>query len=311
MSNLTASDIMKVKGQGFLRNRGTDNFSGRIVAPGSVFTAEDFENISKLSKMFGNGTAICTSRLAVEVPGIPFDKIEEAQKFAIENGLRFGGTGNKIRPIAACKGSTCVFGNCDTHSIAKKIYYDYYLGWNDVILPHKFKITVGGCPNSCMKPSINDFGIEGHKVPEFNDSLCKGCKKCVIEASCPTKAAKVECGKLIINKDKCLSCGVCTGKCPFEAVSHTSKTMYQIYVGGTWGKSTRKGNPLSRLVTESEIFDILEKSLLWFRENAYAKERFGLAIDRIGITEFENAIWDNDLLNRKEKILDMDIKQRG
>ena len=310
MSNLTSSDIMKVKGQGFLRNRGTDDFSGRIVAPGSVFSAEDFENISKLSKMFGNGTAICTSRLCVEVPGIPFDKIESAQKFALEHGLLFGGTGNKIRPIAACKGSTCIFGNCDTHAIAKKIYYDFYLGWNSVTLPHKFKITVGGCPNSCMKPSINDFGIEGHKLPEFNNELCKGCKKCAIESSCPTKAAKVENGKLVIDKNKCISCGICTGKCPFKAVSHDSKTLFRIYVGGTWGKITRKGNPLSRLVTETEIFDILEKSLLWFRENAYAKERFGLTVDRIGFNEFEKAIRGDDLLNRKEIILNADIKKR-
>jgi dissimilatory sulfite reductase (desulfoviridin) alpha/beta subunit len=30
-----------------------------------------------------------------------------------------------------------------------------------VTLPHKFKIGVGGCPNSCVKPSLNDVGIEG------------------------------------------------------------------------------------------------------------------------------------------------------
>ena len=40
--SLKASDIAAVKGKGFLRNRGTDLFSGRIVAPGTVFTAEDF-----------------------------------------------------------------------------------------------------------------------------------------------------------------------------------------------------------------------------------------------------------------------------
>ena len=39
MGNLTAQQVMEVKGKGFLRNRGTDLFSGRLVAPGTVFTA--------------------------------------------------------------------------------------------------------------------------------------------------------------------------------------------------------------------------------------------------------------------------------
>ncbi|MEK7847682.1 MAG: hypothetical protein AAB270_02030 [Chloroflexota bacterium] len=28
-------------------------------------------------------------------------------------------------------------------------------------LPHKFKIAVAGCPNSCAKPQENDLGIQG------------------------------------------------------------------------------------------------------------------------------------------------------
>ena len=32
-------------------------------------------------------------------------------------------------------------------------------------LPHKFKIAVGGCPNNCVKPDLNDLGIIGQRVP--------------------------------------------------------------------------------------------------------------------------------------------------
>ncbi|MBR5307358.1 MAG: 4Fe-4S binding protein [Clostridia bacterium] len=309
MSSLTPNQIMEVKGRGFLRNRGTDNFSVRIVSNGAVFTAEDFENIAKLAKEFGNGKTICTSRLNVEVPGIPYDKIPEAEAFAKEHGLRFGGTGAKIRPIAACKGTTCVFGNCDTHGIAKKLDEQFYMGWTNVKLPHKFKITVGGCPNSCMKPSLNDFGVEGHKIPQYNADKCRGCAKCAVESACPVKAAKVENGKLVIS-DKCITCGVCVGKCPFEAVAHEGKQAFKIFVGGTWGKSSRNGTPLSKLVSEEEIYPLLEKSILWYRENGYQKERFGLAIDRIGIEKFEEAIFSDELLKRKDEILAMELKTR-
>ena len=125
------------------------------------------------------------------------------------------------------------------------------------------------------------------------------------------KAAKLRDGKLNIDESLCKTCGVCTGKCPFKAVSHDTKTMYQIYVGGTWGKRTRMGTPLSRLVTEEEILPMLEKTLLWFRENAYQKERLGLAIDRIGADKLEEALFSDDLLARREEILNKEILQRG
>jgi dissimilatory sulfite reductase (desulfoviridin) alpha/beta subunit len=64
------------------------------------------------------------------------------------------------------------------------------------------------------------------------------------------------------------------------------------------------------MVSEADIYGILEKTLLWFRENAYAKERLGAAIDRIGIDSFENSVFSNDLLNRKDEILAKEIMQR-
>lgn len=62
-----------------------------------------------------------------------------------------GGTGAKIRPIVACKGTTCVFGLLDSQGIAKRLHERYFEGWGNVALPHKFKIAVGGCPNNCVK----------------------------------------------------------------------------------------------------------------------------------------------------------------
>lgn len=302
MSHLKPEDIMAVKGKGFLRNRSTDKFSGRILSAGTVFSAQNFKDMATLSEKFGNGKLICTSRQAVEIPGIEFENIPSAIDFANEHGLIFGGTGNKIRPVTACKGTTCVFGNFDTQKLATEIHNKFYLGWKNVVLPHKFKIGVGGCPNSCMKPSLNDFGIEGHKTPNLNLDNCKGCKICAVEKSCPMKAAEVIDGKLSIS-NSCLSCGVCTGKCPFKAVSNDTGVMYKIYVGGTWGKRTRMGTPLSRFVTEEEVLPILEKSLLWFKENANEKERFGLTIDRIGIDALEKTVFSDDILSRKSEIL--------
>ncbi len=307
---LSATEIARVKGMGFLLNRGTQNFSGRILPRGVVFTADELAAISECARRFGNGNIAFTSRLTAEVVGIPYEKIEEARQFISDKGLCFGGTGAKIRPVTACKGTTCVYGNFDTQAMAKEVFDQYYLGWSDVKLPHKFKIAIGGCPNSCMKPSLNDFGIEGHRAPIYDMQKCRGCKLCQVAQRCPIGAIKMENGKAQIDTQKCISCGVCLGKCPFDAFASDAPVQYKIFVGGTWGKTSRMGTPLSRMVEREDVFPLLEKTMLWFKENAYQKERLGAAIDRIGVEKLEKALFDEDLLNRKEEILAAPLRVR-
>ncbi len=307
--SLTKEQIMSVKSRGFLRNRGTDNFSGRLVSKGGVYSAQELKTVAEIAQKFGSGKVGFTSRLSAEIIGIPFEKIEEAERYAKERGLFFGGTGAKIRPVTACKGTTCVYGNFDTQALAAKIHDTYYIGWSLVKLPHKFKIGIGGCPNSCMKPSLNDFGIEGHRAPVFDDGLCRTCKSCVIESSCPSHAVTRPAGSPVIDKS-CRACGVCAGKCPFGAFSDNEQVKYKIFVGGTWGKVTRMGTPLSRLVAEDEILPILEKTILWYKENAYEKERLGAAIDRIGVEKLEVELFSDAIFKRKDEILSAELKTK-
>ena len=308
--SVTKDQIASVKGRGFLLNRGTECFSGRIVTVGGMFTPEELRAIAECADKFGSGKVIFTSRLAAEIVGIPFEKIPEAESFMAERELHFGGTGAKVRPITTCKGTTCVYGNIDTQALAKVIYDRFYVGMADVKLPHKFKIGVGGCPNSCMKPSLNDVGIEGCKRFSFDSDLCHGCKKCAVEANCPSKAAKVVDGKAVIDADKCTKCGVCVGKCPFGAVPKEAESACRIYVGGTWGKKQRMGTLLSGTFTEAQVPDMIEKVMLWFKENAYAKERLGAAVDRLGTQTLEAALATDDLLERKEEILAAPVLER-
>lgn len=44
-----------------------------------------------------------TSRMTIEIPGVPFDKIEELRAFVAEYGLETGGTGSKVRPVVAAR----------------------------------------------------------------------------------------------------------------------------------------------------------------------------------------------------------------
>ena len=307
---LTNEQITSVKGRGFLRNRGTDCFSGRVVTVAGLFTPDQLHAIAECSEKYGNGKVIFTARLAAEIVGIPFDKIPEAEAFMAERGLYFGGTGAKVRPITACKGTTCVYGNIDTQALAKVIYDKFYIGMRDVKLPHKFKIGVGGCPNSCMKPSLNDVGVEGCRAFSFDSELCRGCKKCAVAESCPTKAVSVVNGKAVIDTSKCTSCGVCVGKCPFGAVPKEAASVCRIFVGGTWGKTQRMGTLLNSVYSADEVPSVIEKVMLWYKENGYVKQRLGATVDRIGTDALEAAIATDDLITRKDDILAKPLLER-
>ena len=307
--SLTKEQIASVKGRGFLLNRGTECFSGRLVAPAGIYSPEMLQAIAECAAAFGNGKVIFTARLNAEIVGIPFDKIPAAEAFMAERGLSFGGTGAKIRPVVACKGTTCVYGNIDTHAIAQTIYDTFYIGMRDVKLPHKFKIGVGGCPNSCMKPSLNDVGVEGCKTFTFDADLCHGCASCAVSRACPSKAVTVIDGKAVTDESKCTKCGVCVGKCPFGAVPKEAPSACRIYVGGTWGKKQRMGTRLSGIYSVDDIPAVIEGVILWYKENGLAKERLGAAIDRIGIDALESALASGELLKRKDEILAAPIKE--
>ena len=301
--SITKEEIMAVKGRGFLQNRGTECFSGRLVTVAGQLTPAALRALAECAERYGSGKVVFTSRMSAEVVGIPFDKIPEAEAFMAERGFAFGGTGAKVRPVVACKGTTCVFGNIDTQALAEVIHERFYIGMRSVKLPHKFKIGVGGCPNSCVKPSLNDVGIEGVRLTSFDPEKCRGCANCAVAAACPSRAVSLVDGRAVIDASRCMRCGVCIGKCPFLAVPKEADAALRVYVGGTWGKTQRMGTCLSRLYTPEEIPDLIEAIILWYKENGQPKERLGAAIDRLGIATLEAALGDGSLLARREEIL--------
>ena len=308
--SLTSEQIAGVKAKGFLLNRGTECFSGRVVAVAGLYTSAELCAIAECAEKYGEGKVVFTSRLDAEITGIPFDSIPAAEAFLAERGLSFGGTGAKVRPVTACKGTTCVYGNIDTQALAKVVHDRFYVGMSDVKLPHKFKIGIGGCPNSCMKPSLNDVGVEGCRAFSLDGELCRGCKSCAVANNCPSRAVSVVGGKAVVDADKCTKCGVCVGKCPFGAVPREAESVCRVFVGGTWGKTQRMGTCLSGVYAVEDVACVIEKVMLWYKENGYVKERLGATVDRLGVQTLEAALASDDLLLRKKEILDAPLHER-
>lgn len=280
---LSPEEIKRVKGLGFLRDkRYPDVFNARVITRNGRITTDEHRAIAEAADRFGSGQVAMTTRLTMEIQGVRYENIQPLMDFLSAYGLTTGGTGALVRPVVSCKGTTCQYGLIDTYALSEKIHERFYVGCHNMPLPHKFKIAVGGCPNNCVKPDLNDLGVVGQRVPVPDTEKCRGCKKCQIEKNCPIHAAKLEDGKISIDPDACNHCGRCKGKCPFGAVEEYREG-YKILIGGRWGKKTACGRPLPRLFTrEEEVMTVIDRAILLFREEGIAGERFADTVTRLG-----------------------------
>lgn len=292
----------RVKALGFLKDKRTpDRFNGRVFTRNGKITAEEARAIGEAAEMFGSGEVTMTSRLTMEIQGVPFENIEPLRAYLLQAGLETGGTGSKVRPVVSCKGTTCQYGLIDTFSLSEEIHERFFHGYADVKLPHKFKIAVGGCPNNCVKPDLNDLGIIGQRVPQLNPEKCRGCKVCQVEANCPIKVAALKEGKLVIDENACNHCGRCMGKCPFGVIEDYVNG-YRIYIGGRWGKKVAQGRYLDKIFTDKEeVLSVVEKAILLFREQGITGERFADTVARIGFEQVQEQLLADDLLARKQE----------
>lgn len=288
---LTPEQIAKVKGLGCLRDkRYEDIFNVRVITRNGKITSAEHRTVAEASELYGSSEVTMTTRLTLEIQGVPYDKIPELILFLKERGLETGGTGAKVRPVVSCKGTTCQFGLIDTYALSEKIHERFYKGYHDTALPHKFKIAVGGCPNNCVKPDLNDLGIIGQRIFTPDTEKCRGCKKCAVELACPMKAATVVDGKILIDPNVCNNCGRCYRKCPFGAFE-TASEGYRVCVGGRWGKKTAMGRPLSKVFTsEDEVMEVIERAIILFRDEGIKGERFADTIKRLGFEYVEKKL---------------------
>ncbi len=292
-SRVTPEEVKRVKWLGCLQDkRYGDVFNVRVITKNGKITAAQHKAIAEASEKFGSGEIAMTVRLTLEIQGVKYENIEPLREYLAQYGLTTGGTGKKVRPVVSCKGTTCQYGLIDTYALSEKIHEKFYEGMRDIVLPHKFKIAVGGCPNNCVKPDLNDVGVIGQRIPTVYLDKCRGCKKCQVELACPIKTAKLVDGKIHIDPQECNHCGRCRNRCPFKAVTDY-RDGYKIYLGGRWGKKVAQGRAMSKIfTTEEEVMQVIERAIYLFRDEGIDGERFSDTVARLGFENVERKLID-------------------
>ena len=305
-SVIPPEEVKRVKGLGCLQDkRQPDHFNVRVITRNGKLTSAEQMAVAEAASRFGSGEVTMTTRLTLEIQGVPYSNLDPLMAYLKERGLDTGGTGSKVRPVVSCKGTTCQYGLIDTFDLSEKLHRIFYEGWHGVSLPHKFKIAVGGCPNNCVKPSLNDIGIMGQRIIDFSFDKCKGCRVCQVEKACPVKIAHLEDGKLVVKDSECNHCGRCLDKCPF-GVTPSYTTGYAVYVGGRWGKKIELGKRLSRVLTsEDEVIRLVENAILLFRDEGISGERFADTVNRLGLEYVEDKLFSGKI--DKENILKKNV----
>ncbi|WP_273396186.1 FAD-dependent oxidoreductase [Thermophilibacter mediterraneus] len=306
-SKLPAAEIKRLKGLGCLQDKRYDDvFNIRVITRNGKITVDEQRAVAEAAERFGSGEVTMTTRLTLEIQGVRYEQIEPCIAFLRDHGLDAGGTGSKVRPVVSCKGTTCQYGLIDTFELSEKLHERFYVGYHGVELPHKFKIAVGGCPNMCVKPDLNDLGIVGQRVPQIDLGKCRACKVCQVVRACPMGDAQVGAdGKVTIDAAACNHCGRCVGSCPFGAVEE-GLAGYKVYIGGRWGKKTAHGRALDKIFTsEDEVMDVVERAILFFRDEGESGERFADTVARLGFDYVQDKLLTAPI--DKEAILAKDV----
>jgi len=272
--------------------------ASRVRVPGGHLTAKYLGVIQQIAEEYGNGTVHITSRQGFEIPGIPFEKIEEVNSAlqSVIEGLEINqeepGAGYPAagtRNIIACIGNrVCPYGCYDTSAFAQRIEKSVFP--NDL----HFKIALTGCPNDCAKVRMHDFGIMGMTEPQFDPERCVSCGACV--KACQKKS--VEALKTVNfrpqrDSKKCIGCGECVLACPNAAWTRSEQKYFRLtLLGRTGKKNPRMGQDFIKWIDADSIVKIIMNTYDYVNqyidpEAPGGKEHIGYIVDRTGFPEFK------------------------
>ncbi|MBU3911182.1 MAG: 4Fe-4S binding protein [Candidatus Omnitrophica bacterium] len=284
---MTEYNIKELKSGGLMKQKEKDIFSLRLRIVGGFVKSEQLIKLSEIANKFGEGYIHLTTRQGIEIPNVNIKDFETVKKELAGVELQMGACGQRVRTVTACQGKECSHGLIDCLLLAKEVDKKYFgIGGH----PHKFKIGITGCPNACIKPQENDLGIMGRLKKRFVKENCNYCGLCA--EICPVGAIEVDrdSEKILFDADKCIGCGDCVYSCPTDAWRKRQEG-YAIFVGGKMGKFPKLGVKVFDFIeTKERVFEIIDKTLEFYKKFGNKGERFRETLDRVGVEKYKNKV---------------------
>lgn len=270
--------IDELKRVGIIAQKQKDRYLIRLRTVGGDLSSGELAAVAEVARKYGSGGLHLTTRQAVEIHNIHVEDLTAAREELEQSGIVLGVCGPRGRGIVACPGAaTCTSGIIETKQLAAELDAAYFRRQ----APHKFKIGVAGCPNSCSKPIENDIGVMGAVLPAWDQAACSACGLCV--GICPTQAITGQDNELALNDEACINCGLCITNCPSGAWT-ARRTGYRLFLGGTLGKKPRLATKVNKLIeSKEELLGLIERAWEFYLAQGKRKERFGHTLDRIGL----------------------------
>lgn len=154
-------DYEDLKRRGFLRQRQDGFFVLRTRMSSGVYSKEQINALAEIASTYAKGILHATTRQGLEIPFIKYEDIALVEEKIKLSGIEPGTSGPRLRTTTVCPGNNwCKQGLVNTFSLSDRIEKELGLkcGFD---LPHKFKIAISGCPNSCTRPQAAEIGIHG------------------------------------------------------------------------------------------------------------------------------------------------------
>ena len=154
-------DYNSLKKRGFLRQKQDGYFIVRTRMSTGAFSAEQLAVLSNVAHKYAKGFVHATIRQGIEIPFIKLEDIDRVEEELKKAYIEFGASGATLRTITVCPGNNwCKFGLIDTFKLVERIEKEINVKCN-MELPHKFKVAISGCPNTCTRPQVSEIGIHG------------------------------------------------------------------------------------------------------------------------------------------------------
>lgn len=154
-------DFKALGKRGFFRQKQDGYFFLRTRTTAGNYSTSQFATISAVAAQYGRDIIHPTTRQGIEIPFIRYQDIDEVESIVLQAGVAIGASGPHLRATTVCPGNHwCKRGLVDTFSLFKRIEDEVGIR-SGKELPHKFKITISGCPNRCTRAESTEIGIHG------------------------------------------------------------------------------------------------------------------------------------------------------